>query len=271
MLLLALDTSTAFASVALARDGRLAAEISWEVGRRHSQELLDRLSELLALARATPADLTHIAVASGPGSFNGVRVAVTAAKSLAFSLGRPLAAFSTLDVMAWGQASPVGTICAVLEAGRGELYTARYRRAPAQPEPAAERLAAQCWRLAPPAIQTPAALAEALLPLEGPVLLCGEWRDETRAALAAALGERAWFADALGARRAAWLAGLALAAAASDWTREPATIEPFYLRRPAITVSKKQPGFQRGRDVPESEGAAREAPKGEGDARALRG
>jgi tRNA threonylcarbamoyladenosine biosynthesis protein TsaB len=270
-MLLAIDTSTASASVALAREGRLAAELSWDVGRRHSQELLGRLDELLALAHATPHDLTRVTVACGPGSFNGVRVAVTAAKSLAFALGLPLAAFSTLDVIASGQTSTGGTICAVLEAGRGEVYAACYRHGTQQPKPGAEELAEGLWRLAPPAIQTPAALAAGLLAVDGPVLLCGEWREETRSALASGLGTRAWFANPLDVRRAAWLAALALAAPASEWAREPATIEPLYLRRPAITMSKKQRVYQRGRDVPEPDGADHGAPEGEGDARALRG
>lgn len=270
-MLLALDTSTSVASVALARDGRLAAEITWDVGRRHSQELLGRLSDLLALARATPMELTHVAVASGPGSFNGVRVAVTAAKTLAFTLGLPLAAFSTLDVTAFGQVSTCGTICAVLEAGRGELYAASYRWTDNPSDAQAELLAEGFWRIRPTSILTPTALAATLAPADLPVLVCGEWRDETRAALGAAMGEGARFASAFGARRAAWLAALALAAPASKWASEPATIEPLYVRRPAITISKKQSGYQAGLHVPEPAGTAGDALEGEGDTRALRG
>ena len=74
-MLLALDTSTNTASIALVREERLAAELTWDVGQRHSAELLQRLDWLLETAGAKPADLTEIAVATGPGSFNGVRVA----------------------------------------------------------------------------------------------------------------------------------------------------------------------------------------------------
>ena len=74
-MLLALDTSTNTASIALVRDERLAAELTWDVGQRHSAELLQRLDWLLETVGAKPADLTEIAVATGPGSFNGVRVA----------------------------------------------------------------------------------------------------------------------------------------------------------------------------------------------------
>ena len=103
-MLLALDTSTNTASIALVREERLVAELTWDVGQRHSAELLQRLDWLLETARAKPADLTEIAVATGPGSFNGVRVALTVAKSLCFALGARLSAVSTLDVAAWGYA-----------------------------------------------------------------------------------------------------------------------------------------------------------------------
>jgi tRNA threonylcarbamoyladenosine biosynthesis protein TsaB len=269
-MLLAIDCSTSAASVALTRDGHLAAEISWDVGRRHSQELLDRLGDLLAIARAVPQDLTRIAVASGPGSFNGVRVAMTAAKTLAFSLGLPIAAFPTLDVAAASIAAPCGTICAVLEAGRGEVYTAQFQRSREQPQPTTERVVESLWRVAPPSIATPEMLAGAMLPLAGPVLFCGEWRRETRDTLARLLGTRAWFASPLNPRRAAALAAIAGGAPASDWTREPATIEPLYLRRPAITMSKKQPGYRGVRGEMHVTTTQAGDPEGEGDARALR-
>ena len=105
MLLLALDTSTSYASIALARDGRLLAELTWEVGQRHSAELFDRIAQLLETAHLAPNMLNGIAVALGPGSFNGTRVAVTAAKTLAFALGVPIYGHSTLDVIAWPYAS----------------------------------------------------------------------------------------------------------------------------------------------------------------------
>ena len=102
MMLLALDTSTSYASIALVHEGRLIAELSWDSGRSHSQELFEHIDWLLADRRVAVAELAAIAVATGPGSFNGVRVAVTAAKSLSFALGIPLYASPTLDVVGWG-------------------------------------------------------------------------------------------------------------------------------------------------------------------------
>lgn len=270
-MLVALDASTSQASIAAVRDGRLAAELTWDVGRRHSQELLVRLQSLLDLCGAGPADLTGVAVALGPGSFNGARVAVAAAKSLVFALGLPLYGFSTLDSIAWGHASPWGTVCAVLEAGRGELYAAHYTTgaAPAVtehavPEGGLIQVAGRLWRISAYEVLAPAALAEAT---DGEVLICGEWRAETRVALSEVFGPRAHFADELGGRRASWLAALALERRAHGAADEPAKMEPLYLRRPAITVSRKRspldpgPGASETRDI---------AVAGEGDASALR-
>lgn len=270
-MLLAIDTSTSAASVALVRDGRLAAELTWDVGRRHSEELMDRLTTVLTLAGAAPHDLTCVAVAAGPGSFNGVRVAMTAAKTLAFSLGLPLAAFSTLDVTAFGQEASCGTICAVLEAGRGELYTAQYRRGDEVPQSQAERVAGSLWRLTPARIERPDHLAASLRTMASPVLICGEWHEATRDVLSKGSDGRLTFAHPLAMRRAAGLAALAAEAPASAWTREAATIEPLYLRRPAITMSTKQPGHHPERTLPEAGDPRGGGSDEEGDARALRG
>jgi tRNA threonylcarbamoyladenosine biosynthesis protein TsaB len=227
-MLLALDTSTNTASIALVRDERLVAELTWDVGQRHSAELLQRLDWLLETAGAKPADLTEIAVATGPGSFNGVRVALTVAKSLCFALGARLAAIPTLDVAAWGYASAGDPVWALLDAGRGEVYAAEYPSPSTDPvnwSPVDDYL-----------VLTPQALAERIT---GRALICGEWRAETETILREALGERARFASQLSTRRAVWLAELAMARLRSGRVENPATIEPLYLRKPAITISKK--------------------------------
>lgn len=270
-MLVALDTSTSQASIAAVRDGHLAAELTWDVGRRHSQELLVRLQWLLEMCGARPGDLTGVAVALGPGSFNGVRVALAAAKSLAFARDLPLYGFSTLDVTAWGHAGPSGAVCAVLEAGRGELYAARYalRAAAAVTESAGSPaapvwVAGALWRLSAYAVLAPAALAQAT---PGEVLICGEWRADTRLALREVFGPRAHFAAELGGRRASWLAALALERRLHGTPDEPAKIEPLYLRRPAITVSKNSSPLDPGSGAPE---VGHVAVAEEGDASALR-
>lgn len=236
-MLLAIDTSTSRASVALVDQGVTLAELNWEVGQRHSTELFARLTWLLQSRDISMTALDGIAVAVGPGSFNGLRVAVTTAKSLAFALSVPLYGHATLDVIAWGAAAAgvERTIWALLDAGRGQIYAAAY---------APDALAREWAPLDGYHILTVDELAARIT---GPVLCSGEWRDETRTALEGLAGSSVRFASRLGGRRASWLAELALARAAEGIHDDAAALEPLYLRRPAITRSNKIPTLLVGR------------------------
>lgn len=227
-MLLAIDTSTSIAGFALVEGERLVAELTWHTANRHSTDLFVRLTQLFETYDVAPEQLDGIAVATGPGSFNGVRVALASAKALAFALDRPLYGVPTLDAIAWGASFVEGTVCAILEAGRGQLYAATYDAPCANPAAWAPRDGY--------AILTP---TEVVSRVTQSVVFCGEWRAETRAALAVELGSRARFAAMLEAGRAGWLARLALARAATGRSDEPAALEPLYLRRPAITRSTK--------------------------------
>src|SRR5437763_14280882 len=98
MLLLALDTSTRQASLAICTEDERLGEYTWHVGNNHSVELLDRIRRIVVECNKTMQEIDGVAVATGPGSFNGVRVAVSAAKALAFSLQKPIGGGSTLDI-----------------------------------------------------------------------------------------------------------------------------------------------------------------------------
>src|SRR5260370_14172629 len=125
-MMLALDTSTSLASIALVRDQTLVAELSWDVGRGHSGELLPRLRWLLQTHGRAWREVSAVGVATGPGSFNGLRVAVTTAKMLALSLGVPVFGVPTPDVIAWGAADAAGPVWATIDAGRGQRDPAAY-------------------------------------------------------------------------------------------------------------------------------------------------
>jgi tRNA threonylcarbamoyladenosine biosynthesis protein TsaB len=261
-MLLAIDTSTTSASLALRRDDVVVADETWDVGRRHSQELLGHMDALLARAGGTVADLTAIGVALGPGSFNGVRVGVTAAKTLAFALALPLYGICTLDVIAAG-AGPQGDviICALLEAGRGEVYRALYRAVRNSGVRGPEELI----RLSEFAIVALPALAAELGALDANVVCAGEWLAATQAALAAEPGLRARFVEPV-ASRGALLAAIAAGRHERDERDEPATMEPIYLRRPNIT----RPAERRAGVQPAARSTADGSREHGGDARALR-
>lgn len=131
MIVLGIDTATRRASVALARGGKVAALVLLEGGSGRARDLLARLDEMLAGAGLRPADLEGIAVTVGPGSFTGVRIGMATAKGLAYSLDVPLAGLSTLECLARAAlplAGDAARLCAVLEAGKGEVYAAIFRR-----------------------------------------------------------------------------------------------------------------------------------------------
>src|SRR5262249_40249188 len=98
--LLAIDTSTRVASVAL-YDGRVLVETTWHAGRDHWRQLLQKIDEALRTLGRSVADLTAIGVAIGPGSFNGLRVGVSTAKSIALAKEIPIVGVETLRTTAY--------------------------------------------------------------------------------------------------------------------------------------------------------------------------
>jgi tRNA threonylcarbamoyladenosine biosynthesis protein TsaB len=261
-MLLALDTSSNAASLALLRGTAVVADLTWEVGRRHSQELISHLDALLAQAGAKVVDLTAVAVALGPGSFNGVRVGVTAAKTLALALAVPLYGVCTLDVIAAGAARGDATVCALLEAGRGEVYRAFYREGDAG---GGQRVTRRLARVSEYAIVALPALADEIGGNAASVVCAGEWLPATHAALVEALGSRGRFAEPR-ASRGALLGAVAAERSERGERDEPATMEPIYLRRPNITqpAQRRAGGPDAGWSKPEG------SRDHEGDARALR-
>ena len=131
MIVLGIDTATRRSSVALARAGQIASLVLLDGQSGRAGDLLARLDELLTGAGLRPADLGGIAVTVGPGSFTGVRIGMATAKGLAYSIDVPLAGLSTLEALARAALPSAGDgpgLCAVLEAGKGEVYAALFRR-----------------------------------------------------------------------------------------------------------------------------------------------
>jgi len=100
MILLAIDTSTRYAGVAVADDERVFAEEVWHSQQNHGAELLPTAMALLEQVGWGIRDLTHLAVALGPGGFSALRVGISTAKGLALPARLPVAGISTFDVEA---------------------------------------------------------------------------------------------------------------------------------------------------------------------------
>ena len=253
MLLLALDTSTRQSSLALCDEDVLFGEYTWHVGNNHSVELLTRMQRLFAECGKTLAEIDGVAVAIGPGSFNGLRVALATAKSLAFALQKPIVGVSTLDIIAAQQRQWSGPICALLEAGRSELYAACYLFDTVTDEGGAvnQRLRQVGEHVLLPPAQIASYLQEQgsnWLGKEGErdvpsFLCCGEISASSRAALFSHMQGKCLFVSNVQAvRHASILAMLAAQRIQEGTADDLMLLEPLYIRRPSITTStRKQP------------------------------
>lgn len=244
-MLLALDTSTRQAGIALYDGERgVIAEYNWLSGRQHTVELMPEVARLLVAAHATPRDLQATAVALGPGSFTGLRVALAAAKGLALSRGTALLGISTLDVVAYPHHNQPLPVAAAVQAGRGRLCWAVYRHGP-QGWPsgvpfALTSAAEMAERLAAAAVSQPAAAGKfsgdetALAhPSDGRILLAGEFSEPDRATLTGRLGGRAHLLPlSLAMRRAGCLAEIAWARFAAGEYDDPVVLSPIYMGEP---------------------------------------
>jgi len=126
-MLLAIETATERASVALGTSGADAAHRELAGARRHAAALLPLIQELLGEAGVTLDAVTGLALADGPGSFTGLRVGAAVAKALVQARGLPLWTAPSLLVRAGGVAGPDQTVLALADALRGDVYAAAYR------------------------------------------------------------------------------------------------------------------------------------------------
>src|SRR5438270_11444933 len=128
MLLLSVDTSGKDGSIALAQcDGAVcnAIEVVSLVGGTFSAQLIPQIAALLAKHAFSKHDIAGFVVATGPGSFTGLRVGLAAIKALADVLAKPVAAVSLLEAVA-SASSLTGRVLALMDAGRGEVFAGAY-------------------------------------------------------------------------------------------------------------------------------------------------
>jgi tRNA threonylcarbamoyladenosine biosynthesis protein TsaB len=133
--LLAIESATGAASAALWRDGETRDEEEAEPGVSAAAALLPAIDRLLRRAGVGVAELTAFAIAIGPGSFTGLRIGVATLKGLAFGSNAPVAAVSTLAVLARGAGAGEGPVVALLDARRGEVYGGAFRSGGEQADP----------------------------------------------------------------------------------------------------------------------------------------
>ena len=225
-MLLAIDSSTRYAGVALLNDdGQLAQLLQWLSRRNHSVELLPAIETVLHREHVTVQDITGIAIALGPGSFSALRVGLSIAKGLAWARGLPLVTATTLETEAFAYRTGGTHVCAVLDAGRGQLAWALF-----------EDRQGQLHQTSGESIATPEELLDTL---DSPTLLCGEALEKYGETLsnAAAKGVRLALPYLPGQRVSA-LAYLGNVRLQAGLVQDQSTVQPLYLRRPTITEPK---------------------------------
>ena len=226
--LLALDTSTEWASVAIFDGTAVLAEETWHAQRRHAEDLFPTIERLLTLSRQQIGTVDKVAVATGPGSFTGLRVAIAAAQGLARGSGAALVGVSTLDVLAYPHASSKLRTCPLLPAGRSEYYAALYQERNRK------------WARRSPFIV--GSLVDLCRQIGTHTLFVGEIDAEGESTLRDLLGPLALFAPpASRMRRAGYLAELGWNELALRTQAPLGALEPIYVRQPATGGSFAQP------------------------------
>ena len=222
-MILALDTSTRYASVALADEDRVVASRTWHSAFNHTIELMPAVASLMESRGLTVAELDGIVVALGPGGFSALRVGISAAKGLALVAKKPMVGVGTLDLEAYPFLKSGVPVCALLEAGRQECATALY--------------GSDGNRLREDRVCT---AEELLAEVAGPVIFCGEgitaWQDQ----ITQALGSAAQIIRPVPATRGWALAVIGQEKLAAGETDDIATLQPEYLRMPSIGVPKRR-------------------------------
>ena len=221
-IVLAIDTATEFASVALySETAGITGEFSWHTAMNHTVELMPAIVRLMQSQSLTPQRLGAAAVALGPGSFTGLRIGLSVAKGLCLPLDLALVGIPTLDIVAYAHFQQHLPICAVLQAGRGRYCVALYEKG------------SDGWeRKTDYGLATVDELAEQVTCA---TLFCGEIDEPLRISLHAQLQERAVIASpAASLRRAGYLGELGWARLRSRGPDDLATLEPLYLHHPKV-------------------------------------
>jgi tRNA threonylcarbamoyladenosine biosynthesis protein TsaB len=216
--LLAIDTSTRNVAIALYDGIQVICESIWASRDYHTIELAPAIADTLSRAGLGVQNLKLLAVATGPGSFTGLRIGLAVAKGIALACHLPIIGIPTLDIVAESQPVSLGlTLAAVLQAGRERLavgwYTATEDR----------------WQLTPP-LEIMDAL-QLSHQIHMPTLVCGELSEEQQHTLARKYKNVILASPAHSVRRPSLLAELAWKRWQSGDVDDPVTLSPTYLHK----------------------------------------
>ena len=237
---LAVETSGRTGSVAIALGERMLAETAFSAPMRHSAEIFGAVCELLDRFGRKPREIDHIYISVGPGSFTGLRIAVTMAKTMHLTNSTKIVAVDTLDAIA----ANIGTceennlkfskIAAVLDAKRGQFYIAVYQRSRKMSD---KMPGTQYEKVVPNCLMSASQFVEEFANKAEPIWLVGEglvyYKDRFKANGIEFVDEEYWWPRAQKVHLLGWQ--MALQGRFAD----ALTLQPAYLRQPEIGKRRK--------------------------------
>lgn len=231
MFVLGIESATPVAGVAVVHRGGVLAERLVNNKKTHSGHLLPMIKAVIEEAGLSPGDIGGVAVSSGPGSFTGIRIGMSTAKTLAQVWGVPVVGVSTLDALAHPLAGLASLVCPVLNARKNEVYTSVY-----------DGLGGLLRNLTGPRALKPEELADLLARWpERAVAFLGDGVGQYQGRLTELLGDRALFAPlAISLPRGSTVADLGLIKLMQGQGTGPLTLLPNYVRLSEAEVKWQQ-------------------------------
>ena len=214
-MLLAVDTSTSWISLALYDGTFVRYEITWKSQHHHTIELAPAINQLFERTGTTPKNLMGLAVALGPGSFTSLRIGLSAVKGMSLALKTPVVGVPSLDVIVAAQPLDDKPMLAILQAGRTRLAYAPYRVEDGAWQPQEDPLVIDAQEL----VKT----------IDEPTLICGELSEKTRTILGRRWKNAIIASPARSLRRASYLAEIGWDRLMNDQVDDPITLSPIYL------------------------------------------
>ena len=227
-LIIAVETSGRIGSVALAAGPELIAETPFSAPMRHSAEIFPAISKLLARYDKKPAQIEHIYISIGPGSFTGLRIAAALAKTMHLANATRIVAVDTLDVIAANVINLTSTsdetIATILDAKRGQFFIAVYQRTSN----------GICKKILPDSLMTAPQFLEKFAAPDQPVWLLGvgliHYKDKFKADGIRFFDEKYWPPRAEKVHLLGWKM------AQTEQFTDPLTLTPLYLRKPDVKI-----------------------------------
>lgn len=243
MLILAIDTSEEIGVIALGSEQRVLAEYDFHCRMSLLRRLLPNIERVLDDSGHTVNNIDGIVVALGPGSFTGLRIGVTTAKSLAYTLGKPVVGVGTLDAIALSSAPTASDlICPMIHARSGEVFWALYD-------------ATGEMRIVDPDVSTVHSVLTLLAERGQSIHFCGSGASKNHEDIRHKLGNNATVA----APRSEFGRGAALLDIGSRRLREGSiddamSLTPLYIRKPTPVIRLETGEFERSTPSPGGEG-----------------